>query len=40
MQRSSVVLPHPDGPTTHTNSPSATENDTSPIASTRRPLAS
>jgi hypothetical protein len=27
-----VVLPHPDGPTTQTNSRSATENDTSSIA--------
>ena len=28
----SVVLPQPDGPTTQTNSPSSTENETSPIA--------
>ena len=32
MHLSSVVLPQPDGPTTQTNSPSATENETSPIA--------
>ena len=34
MHFSSVVLPQPDGPTTHTNSLSATSNETSPIAST------
>ncbi len=32
MHFSSVVLPQPDGPTTQTNSPSSTENETSPIA--------
>ena len=34
MHFSSVVLPQPDGPTMHTNSPAATSNDRSPIAST------
>ena len=34
MHFSSVVLPQPDGPTMHTNSPAATSNDTSPIAAT------
>ena len=28
MHLSSVVLPQPDGPTTQTNSPSSTENET------------
>ena len=35
-----VVLPQPDGPTTHTNSPSPTEKVRSPIASTLRPCPS
>ena len=34
MHLSSVVLPQPDGPTTQTNSPALTSNETSPIAST------
>ncbi len=37
MQRSNVVLPQPDGPTTQTNSRSATVKVRSPIASTLRP---
>ena len=32
MHLSSVVLPHPDGPTTQTNSPLATVNETLRIA--------
>ena len=32
MHLSSVVLPQPDGPTTHTNSRSSSEKETSPIA--------
>src|SRR5205807_2498781 len=39
-QRNNVVLPHPDGPTTQTNSAGATANVRSAIASTRRPDAS
>ncbi len=34
MHFSSVVLPHPDGPTMHTNSFSATSKLRSPMAST------
>src|SRR6185436_20739238 len=34
IQRSVVVLPQPEGPRSETNSPSATENDTSSTAST------
>ena len=33
MHLRSVVLPHPDGPTTHTNSRSSTVNEMSAIAS-------
>ena len=32
MHFSSVVLPQPDGPTTHTNSPSSIEKETFPTA--------
>jgi len=32
MHFSSVVLPHPEGPTTQTNSRSPSEKETSPIA--------
>src|SRR3954451_16963868 len=36
IQRNSVVLPQPDGPTTQTSSPAPIENVLSPTASTAR----
>ncbi len=38
MRRSSVDLPHPDGPISDTNSPARTVSDTSTSASTARLL--
>jgi hypothetical protein len=39
MSRSKVLLPHPEGPTSVTNSPGLTSNDTSSRARTFWPLA-
>jgi len=40
MQFSSVVLPHPDGPTTTHSSPAAISSETSSSAITRAPSGS